>query len=203
MRDTETGSLWSHILGKAMRGEHQGKTLKIIPSVMTTWEDWLKQNPKTKVLNMKRTARGFNKEMYAKPERFLLGLAMEGRSQAYTFDQLLAQPVIEDQFGKLPLVVIYDKKSSFSAMFSRKLPLEKKNSKRKPRELSFKPELKDGFLVDKTGTQWNPKSGLAVSGPLKGKRLEMLPAIISFTKAWRNFHPKSSYWKKARIPDSK
>ena len=77
MRDMETGSLWSHILGSCMEGTLRGSDLKILAAVMTTWDDWRKKNPHTTVLNLPRTSAEYNKEFYAVLVRDLRG---RGRS---------------------------------------------------------------------------------------------------------------------------
>ena len=50
MMDKETESLWSQISGNAFRGEWSGENLELYPSEMTTWGEWVKAHPETKVL---------------------------------------------------------------------------------------------------------------------------------------------------------
>ena len=50
MQDKETGSLWSHITGICLEGEHKGATLQQMPAVQTTWAQWIADHPKTRVL---------------------------------------------------------------------------------------------------------------------------------------------------------
>ena len=60
--------------------------------------------------------------------------------------------------------------------------------------LSFKRALDGDALVDlDTGSRWSPSSGKAIAGTMKGRQLRMLPAIISYRRAWEKFHPKSTY----------
>ena len=64
MRDLETESLWSHILGECMQGELKGKKLELIPAEMTTWKQWLADHPQTTVLDMSPTAKRFDRECF-------------------------------------------------------------------------------------------------------------------------------------------
>ncbi len=50
MMDEETGSLWSHVTGKCLEGEHAGTVLEVVPSVQTTWAEWRDDHPDTRVL---------------------------------------------------------------------------------------------------------------------------------------------------------
>ena len=74
LKDLETGTLWSHILGEAMRGELKGERLEVLPAVITPWSDWRKEHPKTTVLSLRRTSREFITEFQKHPGRFVLGV---------------------------------------------------------------------------------------------------------------------------------
>ncbi len=50
MQDRETGTLWSHVTGRALSGKLAGRELDTVPSVQTTWKKWAKAHPKTLVL---------------------------------------------------------------------------------------------------------------------------------------------------------
>jgi hypothetical protein len=52
--------------------------------------------------------------------------------------------------------------------------------------------LKKGHVRDdQTGSIWNRATGIAVEGPLTGKRLEPHVGIMSYSRAWLTFHPES------------
>ena len=70
MQDQETGSEWSHILGRAQAGALKGSSLKVLPSTMTTWGAWKKRYPKTSVTLLEPTARDFQSRMLERGERF-------------------------------------------------------------------------------------------------------------------------------------
>lgn len=185
MMDLETRSLWSHLLGRAMRGSLNGEELEMLPSVMTDWKTWRAEHPDTTVLSLSRTSRDYQRTFYRDPSQFVLGIVEGDAARAFPFDQLVRQPVVNDQFGRTPVLVVYMGGSATAMAYDRRLD---------GRTLTF--TLDTGKLVDsQTGTQWDPASGKAVAGPLVGKQLAQQIGIVSYRRAWRDFHPESSYWK--------
>jgi hypothetical protein len=51
MFDRETDTLWSQLLGEAVRGELIGTKLEFVPSWMMTWEEWKALHPDTVALD--------------------------------------------------------------------------------------------------------------------------------------------------------
>ena len=49
LRDAETGTLWSGLTGKAVKGELAGKELKAVPHMVNYWFAWAAYNPRTRV----------------------------------------------------------------------------------------------------------------------------------------------------------
>jgi len=68
MQDVETGTLWSHITGQAMEGELKGAQLDMIPSVQTTWAEWVAAHPDTRVLRKSEEIRSSRYEAYFQNE---------------------------------------------------------------------------------------------------------------------------------------
>ena len=50
--DRKTESLWSQIMGEAVSGEASGTPLKLVPTNHTTWKNWKREHPDTKVLSI-------------------------------------------------------------------------------------------------------------------------------------------------------
>lgn len=50
-----------------------------------------------------------------------------------------------------------------------------------------------------TGSRWQQATGEAIAGPLKGKRLELYPFLLTTWKEWRRRHPETL----ALVPDSR
>lgn len=191
MSDVETKTLWSHILGKAMRGELKGTVLESIPSTMTDWKSWKKDHPQTTVVNMSRTAGpgkrlNFDNKFYGKFgwEKFVIGYADGGEARAWKYPDLKNRPVINDKFGKKSLLVTFNKKNGASYLFDRTVD-----------ETTLEFALENDKLIDRgTKSVWDRGTGKCLSGPMKGKQLTPIAGIISFARAWKTFHPESTYW---------
>jgi hypothetical protein len=202
MYDRQTGSLWSQLLGEAVEGPLKGTKLDYVPAIHTTWADWKKQHPDTLAL-----AKGYYggltpyRDYYASAEagvigetftdnrlyvkEFVVGVEQNGDPVAYPFSALNTQPVVNDEIGGGPVLVVFDKDTAASAVFSRVLDGQ---------TLTFSP--KDGLtLADaETGSTWIGLTGLATDGPLKGKRLTQLKSTSSFWFGWKDFYPNTRVW---------
>ena len=70
MQDKKTGSLWSHVTGECLDGEYKGTQLEMIPVVQTTWAEWSKDHPDTRVLKKSEEIKSSGYEgYYADPEK--------------------------------------------------------------------------------------------------------------------------------------
>ena len=184
MLDLETRSLWSHLLGRAMSGPLEGAELESIPSVMTDWKTWRAEHPDGTVLNLPRTSHEYRREFYRDRSQFVIGMA-EGPARAWPFDQLTRQPVVNDQFNEVSVLVLFMAESSTALIYDRRVG---------DRTLSLSNE--SGKLLDReTGSQWDPASGKAIAGPLAGRVLPRAIGVVSYRRAWENFHPDSEYWR--------
>ena len=187
MKDLETDSLWSHLLGKSMRGELEGTVLETLPSTMVDWKTWKEDHPDTTVLALKRTSREFLKSFHEDPGRFVLGLRTPTAAKAYPFERLSERQVVNDRFDGRPVVLFYRPESTGGRAYLRQLG---------ERKLTFEVGTKRGTFVDReTGSTWNPETGACEKGPLEGKRLEEIPAIVSFGKAWKAFYPETELFR--------
>ncbi len=182
MYDVETKSNWSHILGRAMDGEMKGTRLEMLPSEMTTWDGWRKAHPDTTVLNLSRTHQGFTKDFYKDPAAWVYGWSV-GRNQYHAGMEALAKdPVWNVETGGDTLLVVFDPTSTLAQLYSRRV---------RSRTLSFS-AAGDGRMKDsETGSIWEMSTGSAVSGTLKGNRLEQRLGMLSYRRAWNDFYPKS------------
>lgn len=190
MMDLQTRSLWSHILGKAMQGELKGTRLESLPCDMVTWEAWRREHPKTTVLNLPRSSKEYRKTFYRRPARFVVGFLGFRGMQHCSFRTLTKRPLINADASGLPLLITFDPESTSARVFSRDLGEE---------QLTFTAHEKGRIRDDQTGSIWNRATGIAVEGPLKGKRLEPQVGIVSYRRAWLTFHPDS---KEPRVLDT-
>ncbi len=185
MADVETKSLWSQLLGRAMRGPLEGAELDRFASVMTDWKTWYKLHPDTTVMQLSRTDTEFTRDrIYKDPGEFVIGMAGSGKVRAWPFDQLIDRPVVNDQFAGVPVVVLLDAASFTAQVFERTV---------KDQTLTF--ESSGETITDReTGTEWDALRGKAISGSLAGEQLKPLAAIVSFRKAWKIFHPETEVY---------
>ncbi len=190
MRDTQTESLWSHILGKCMAGPLEGAVLEILPAEMVTWSDWKKRHPGTTVLALPRTDSSYHRDTYGEAQDWVFGVVIGNEAMAFPFDVLTKKRVIEAVIAGHAVVVTFDPRTTRATVFSRR----RTPGKSKSRKFTF--DVDKGTLIDRTtSSRWDPTSGQALEGPLKGKRLKVLPGIVSFRRAWEVFHPGSRYAK--------
>ena len=183
MIDEETKSLWSHLLGQAMQGPLKGTRLDAIPAEMVTWEAWRREHPQTTVLNLPRTARNYVRQFYRRPADFVFGWIDKRQPYSAGFDVLTRSPVLNLKPEKTAIVVTFDKNSTGAHLFSSVVG---------ELVLQFEATMEKGRMKDsQTGTVWNSNTGVALDGPLKGKRLKQQVGIVSYDRTWKIFHPDS------------
>lgn len=182
MSDVETGTEWSHLLGRGMKGELKGKVLQPIVTDMLTWAAWREEFPETTVLAMRNTSRNYTKEFYRNADKFVFGFRLDGKTWAVPMAKLIAKPVHSFHVGNSPLLVALDRESTAIRLFEAEV---------KGRDLEFV-QLDDETMQDKqTESRWRILSGTAIEGPLQGTELKQRIGIMSFRRAWQNFHPNS------------
>ncbi len=180
MMDAETESLWSHLLGRAMRGSLLATELDIVPGEMMTWEGWLEAHPDTTVLNMSRTAGNYGLDFYREPEHFVYAWMLGGRAFSTTIRSLLESPTLNLDLAGTSVVVTFNPESSAAAIFSRVVG---------DTEHHFLTTAPDRMRDVETGTTWSSVTGVALSGELAGSTLTHLPGLMSYRAAWQLFHP--------------
>lgn len=198
MYDRQTNSLWAQLLGEAVDGSLKGTKLETVPALHTTWEDWKSRFPDTLALikgySGARTSYGGyyrsaqtgvigetrqDDRLYVK--EFVIGVERNGEAVAYPYGSLNDQPVINEEIGAEPVLVVFNVDTGTGVVFSRLLD--------DGRILSFMEE-DDLVLVDEqTGSIWSGFEGQAVEGPLAGTRLEQLKHTSAFWFAWKDWYP--------------
>lgn len=136
MYDRLEGNLWQQITGEAIVGPaaQRGETLKQLPIVTTTWEEWVEENPETLVLSRDtgyvRDYDVYPYGTYEQDDRILFGssdagVALQTKtvvygihvnsvSKAYTEDDLKAEHTITDKVGGESVVVSRDSSGAVS-----------------------------------------------------------------------------------------
>jgi hypothetical protein len=190
MGDLETQCRWSQVLGRAMDGRLMGKELDAIPSVVTDWKTWRTQHPDTTVAELSRVPERISQvarfDSQTSDGGFVLGYSSGSEARAWPFAALRSRPVINDQLGARPLLITFDDAHRTASLFSRSL---------NGHVLTFQLKAEGPALIDdRTQSLWDPFSGQATDGPLKGKVLERLPGMVVIEMYWVTFHPKSTTW---------
>ncbi len=84
-----------------------------------------------------------------------------------------------------PVVVMYDPKSDTPVVF--RSALDEKTILLRPSKHGKQVLVEDV----ETGSLWSLLQGKAISGPLRGKRLEPVPYFYSFWYAWSAYRPET------------
>ena len=190
MYDRQTDSLWNQFTGEPVSGKLLGSgiSLKIRPVVITSWGEWKKQNPNTKVLSLNT---GFNrdygsgvvyKEYFSSPNLMfpalgdqsrtleekeeIFGLRLVGGIKAWPLDAFKNGRVLNDQVGAVNVVLIGDAKTRSVRAYDRQ-------------NFKFDKNLKtsDG--------QWKLTED-ALIGP-NNQNLKRLPGHIAYWFAWAGY----------------
>ncbi len=179
MYDKETGSLWVHTTGEAVKGRLKGSRLEFLPSMVTPWATWKQKYPRTRVLTGRR-ARGMMGSFALERalERYGLSVGQGRAVKLYPFDLLTRKIVVNDTFDGKKIVVVFDRESATAAAFERG-------------ELEF--SWSRGAMRDAGGQAWDPLKG--TSGD---RSLVPLPATPWLVERWRAFYPKAEVYSQER-----
>ena len=123
------------------------------------------------------------------PEDRVLGLEVGGEALAYPIGLLDRVEVIDDRGAGRSWVVARCALTRVAAVYDRSLD---------GRVLTFENSgalWRDTLVLrDRdTGTYWSAATGLALSGPLAGRRLEPVAATYTTAEAWRRAFPATRY----------
>jgi len=223
--DRDSESLWLQFLGQAIYGPYEGWWLEPVPAVNASWRTWLDAYPDTLVVDDEedpnvdlfdryyRSDRSGLHKQSAEDRRLgdkevVLGVEANEDTKAYPFAWLIEEPLVEDEIGGEPVVVVLERISATARAFDprvdgRTLTFDEEGANpRRPEEPEETGEDADEdreapeipfeplFLRDReTGSRWRAVSGECVEGELQGKHLQLLPASMGFWFAWSRFYP--------------
>lgn len=207
MYDRATETLWHQFRGEPVVGPlaDSGLRLEILPSVLTTWADWLTQHPDTTVISNDTgvyPAESYRPEsdrrsiyysyradpgtMFPVPatddalpaKTPVFGLAFHGAARAYPRDTLAQSPALNDTVGGQAVVIIADDHGAARA-YDRG-------------ELEFQPI--PGGLRDDRGQQWQVTEDALVNAADPARRLERLPSRDAYWFGWFAFYPHTEVY---------
>ena len=200
MRDRETGTIWTHLDGKAIAGPLEGRRLEMVPIPQTTWGQWKADYADTLVLDPDTPFQ----DRYVRPVRIgvfhpneavygdarlpanalVVGVEVEGVFKGYPISQLEeAGSVVNDIIAGQPIVVVYDSAAGTGVAYLRRLGGQ---------VLEFDSVSGDDFEMEDraTGSSWDVH-GRTANGAFGEARLEFVPSFISEWYGWSAYHPES------------
>ena len=200
MYDKETQSLWSTIEGIPVLGPLADQGIRLIsyPIITTTWGEWKKIHPTTKVLSIET---GYDRN-YDEGEAY--------KSYFATDNLMFPVPILDDRLNNKdevlvvrapryqndPLAISIDylkKKKLYQGQISGKqiVVLSEKDGWSRVYEAGdviFK-SYKKGTLKDKEGNKWDVTEAF-ISGP-NDQKFKRIPAHNAFWFAWYNSYPNT------------
>lgn len=201
MYDQQTHSLWNQFTGRPVVGELTGLgiQLKILPVVTTTWGQWKKQYPKTKVLSAdtgyirdyrpgKAYGRYFNSpdlmfpaltnDKRLNPKDKVFGLRITGAEKAWPLKTFQGGKVINDRVGVVDIVLIGDTESRTVRAY--------RSAGKK-----FEQTGKDLNAVKHDGQVWKVTEAALISPD--GFGLARLPGHLAYWFAWSGYLDKADF----------
>ena len=177
--DHDTGSIWSQPTGEAVAGPRKGQRLEGLPVSFTSWDAWLEIHPETLALDVPAGDSGFDLE------RMAIVLDLAGDAAAFRYTEVLEAGVVNDLVGGLEVAVVIDPSNGDRwETFARRLD-----------DQVLTLSIEGDRLVDlETRTTWDPVRGLALSGPLAGESLGILPGFPIFPADFGTFWPDGRFW---------
>lgn len=205
--DRNTGSLWLQLLGMAFEGPLTGRGMPMLPVFWTTWGAVKRVYPDIPVLtapagsrrpyardpygNYLKTDTYYDNDTLIYPVRYsdqrlprkaqILGLEHRGMLLAIDVAYVRKKGTVNFFLGDTPLLAVHDKRLDVVRVYNR--------------HIWDKPSLfvyDNGLLVDiATRTRWDPSTGKALEGNLKGASMQQLYGMYSMWFAWFDINPET------------
>ena len=195
MYDRQTHSLWNQFTGRPVVGPLTGAgiELRVRPVVITSWKDWLRSPPDTKVLSLNT---GYMRDYtpgrpygayFASPELmfpalvpdtqlnpkdYVFALRAGGQEKTWPLSVFEGGKVINDTLGDLNVVLIGNAATRTVRAYTAGR-----------RDFAAIAELPESVVAD--GEVWKVHEDALVDA--SGRRLSRLPGHIAYWFAWRGF----------------
>ncbi len=214
MYDRKTNTLWNQFTGVPAAGPLAGTDfrLELLPVVTTTWGQWVKAHPDTTVLARETgiyPGRFYSSEWDSRSIYFhyresaatmfpvgetsdvlslkgqVIGLRINGEAKAYPLEELSGQPVVNDELGGQPLVVVTAG------------PLGSRAYERG--EETFL--LEEGgasdttLLTDSAGKLWRVEEAALVQEDDPALRFPRIPSHNAYWFGWHSFYPETGVYR--------
>ena len=204
MYDHQTESLWHNLTGEPVVGSlaHSGIRLPVLPVVITTWEDWLRDHPDTVVLDLNT---GFERDYtpgkpyghyFASPDTmfpvsprdrrlspktYVFALQLKGQPKAYPLEVLGKARVVNDTLAGVNLTILADAATRTASAYER-------------RNYSFVPGSTLASVVEQgSGEVWQVQEE-HLANPRTGEHLPRLGGHVSYWFGWYAFYPHTEVY---------
>lgn len=193
MYDKQTFSYWFQISGDAIVGDLTGQRLEALPTRVMRWSEWRETYPQSQVLSRDTGFdRPYDRDPFTNLAEYLnrgnfpfpvgedarnpalpageqvVGLVINDEARAYPIAALRGL-VANDELGGRPVAVAVNEAGT-DWVLSRQVDEQ---------TLTFAWD-EDMLIDEETSTRWSPQTGEAISGPLAGEQLEVLPERFTF-----------------------
>lgn len=198
--DERTKSWWHQASGEVVAGSRKGEALEEILSEQMTLKEWMKKYPETLILQEDpafaatyRNYYAYYKEKNSRKKEgnwsWVLGVEIGNSSKAYSWSLLQEEKIINDRIGETSVLLVLEKDSLSFHVLERELG---------GRVFEFQLDsLGENLQDQQTHSLWK-RSGLCISGELKGSQLSTLQAYQEYEHSWKTFHPNTEEWKKEK-----
>jgi hypothetical protein len=191
---------WDEVTFAVWRREHPG-TLVLLPDA-TREESYAKENWEERIAKAPIVT-PVDPADDLQPRDLVVGVVSGEAAKAFPWSALGPDRPIADRVGETPLLILMHTDGRSLRCFDRRLkpaaPGDDRNARGsgKPDELASDDPLElfleagtdPPILIDAgTGSRWD-FAGLAVSGPLEGRRLERATCLKDFWFDWKLYHP--------------
>ena len=219
MWDRQTETWWQQFTGEGIVGELTGKQLKVVSSVIVSWETFRDAYPTAPVLSRDTGYdRSYGLNPYVgydtvdnppflfrgktdgrlQPKERVVALTVDGEDVAFPFEILQEERVVGYGSGEHEVVVFFESGTT-SALNARSIRGSDDvgasgvfRTVVDGDRLTFRADG-DLFMDNETGSTWSIL-GLAVDGPLTGKQLEPVVHANHFWFAWGAFKPDTKIY---------
>lgn len=212
MYDDKTESYWTQVGGKAIVGPFTGTELKQIPIDTMLWKDWKELHADTLALSKDTgMSRPYGTDPYGNyyintdvgfgaqfndtrlhPKAMVSGVVVDNMAKAYPVVEVgKAGDVVNDKIGEFELLIVKDPGIETGDGFEIN-PMKIFDRKVDGTALEF--EIRNNKLFDgETFSEWS-FDGVAISGELKGKKLELIESTSAMWFSWLSFNPTTELY---------
>ena len=207
MVDRQTWTLWSNLTGEAVIGRLAAAnvSLELLPSTVTTWEEWRARHPETLALDVPaledrvdrrlgfvyregaadRARAGVSFPVPARSDRLdddaeVYALRLGSAAKAYPVEAVTRRGVVNDSVGGEPVVLVGDPASGSVRAYRRG-------------ERSFR-RAADGALLDDLDRSWRVGELALTPTDAESEPLLRVPGTTAFWFGWFAFYPQTEVY---------